>query len=50
MMKTIEELEGELREIEQIKNSQINELKSQYQIELQTMKRQNVGSHEIYEQ
>lgn len=50
MLKTIEELEGELREIEQIKNSQINELKSQYQIELQTMKRQNVGSHEIYEQ
>lgn len=46
----LEQLEGELREIEQVKNAQISELKTQFQLELQTVKRQTVGSHEIYEQ
>ena len=49
-MNEIDQLEAELKEIEHIKNSQINELKSQYQIELQAVKRQTVGSQDIYEQ
>jgi hypothetical protein len=43
-------LENELREIEQVKNAQINEMKSQYQIEIQTFKRQNSSSQDVYEQ
>jgi hypothetical protein len=36
--------------VEHIKNQQINELKSQYQIELQALKRQGTSSQDIYEQ
>ena len=40
----------ELKEIEHIKNNQINELKSQFQVEIQTVKRQTSSSHDVYEQ
>lgn len=36
--------------MEHVKNAQLNELKSQYQLELQTFKRQNTSSQDVYEQ
>lgn len=43
-------MENELKEVEHLKNAQLNELKSQYQLELQTFKRQNTSSQDVYEQ
>ncbi len=43
-------MESELKESEHTKNAMVNELKSQYQIELQSFKRQNTSSQDIYEQ
>ena len=46
----MEVLETELKELEQVKNAQINELKSQFQVELQTSKRQSTSTQDVYEQ
>ena len=50
LLAELDQLEGELKEVEHIKNAQLNELKSQYQLELQTFKRQNTSSQEFYDQ
>jgi len=50
LLTEIDNLEHELKEIEHIKNNQINELKSQFQVEIQTVKRQTSSSHDVYEQ
>jgi acyl transferase domain-containing protein len=46
----LDQMESELKEVEHLKNAQLNELKSQYQLELQTFKRQNTSSQDVYEQ
>jgi hypothetical protein len=50
LLKEIDHLEGELNEVERIKNSQIQELKSQFQLEVQGIKRQSQSTQEVYEQ
>ena len=50
LLAELDAVEGELREVEHIKNTQINELKTQVQIEVQTLKRQTAASQEVYEQ
>lgn len=50
LLAELDQLEGELKEVEHLKNAQLNELKSQYQLELQTFKRQNTSSQDVYEQ
>ena len=47
-MTEIDTLEHELKDIEHIKNNQINEIKSQFQVELQGIKRQSTSSNEVY--
>lgn len=42
-------MEAELKEVEHIKNAQINELKAQHQLEQQTHKRQGDASRDLYE-
>ena len=37
-------------ELEQTKNAQINEIKAQNQLEIQTLKRQNSSAHDLFEQ
>jgi hypothetical protein len=39
-----------LKDIEHIKNAQLNEAKTQYQLEIQAIKRQTVSTQEIYDQ
>lgn len=41
-------MDAELKEVEHIKNTQINELKSQFQVEVQTLKRQTAASQDMY--
>ena len=50
LLTEIDNLEHELKDIEHIKNAQINEIKSQYQAEVQAVKRQTSSSHDVYEQ
>ena len=50
LLNELAQLETELKEVEHIKNNQINELKQQFQIEVQAVKRQSGASYEIYEQ
>lgn len=50
LVNEIEILQADLREAEASKNNQIMELKSQYQLEIQSIKRQNSSAQEIYEQ
>lgn len=50
LIKEIDNLEGELNEVERIKNSQIQELKAQFQLEIQGVKRQSQSTQEVYEQ
>ena len=50
LLTEIDNLEHELKDIEHIKNAQINEIKSQYQAEVQAIKRQTSSSHDVYEQ
>lgn len=46
----IEHLRSELQEVERARAMQINEIKAQHQLDLQSMKRQNVSGQEVYEQ
>lgn len=48
LISELEHLATELHEMENLKNAQINELKSQAQIDLQNLKRQQSSSEEIY--
>ena len=48
LLTEIDNLEHELKDIEHIKNAQINEIKSQYQAEIQAVKRQTSSSHDVY--
>lgn len=43
-------MEHELKEVEHHKNAQLNELKSQFQLEIQTVKRQTSSTTDVYEQ
>ena len=50
LLAEIDSLENELKDVEHMKNAQINELKSQFQVEIQSIKRQSSSSTDVYEQ
>lgn len=50
LLNEIEHLKCQLQEVEKIRNMQIGEIKSQHQIQIQSIKRQSSTSHEVYEQ
>lgn len=50
LLSEIDNLEHELKEVEHLKNAQINEVKSQFQLEVQTIKRQTSSTQDVYEQ
>lgn len=50
LLTEIDHLRSELQEVERARAMQINEIKTQHQLDLQSMKRQNVSGQEVYEQ
>lgn len=50
LLNEIENLHAELSELENVKNLQINEVRTQCQVELQNIKRQHGNSLDVYEQ
>ena len=50
LLTEIDNLEHELKQVQHLKNTQINELKSQFQVELQAVKRQTSSTNDVYEQ
>jgi hypothetical protein len=50
LLTEIDHLRSELQEVERARAMQINEIKAQHQLDLQSMKRQNVSGQEVYEQ
>lgn len=48
MITEIDHLRSELQEVERARAMQINEIKAQHQLDLQSMKRQNVSGQEVY--
>lgn len=50
LISEIEHLRSELQEVDRARALQIGEIKAQYQLELQTIKRQNTTGQEVYEQ
>ena len=50
LINEIEHLRSELHEVEHSRSITINDIKSQHQVELQALKRQNHTSQDVYEQ
>lgn len=50
MLRELEQLSDRLSEEEALKNAQVNEMRGQYQQELQSLRRQAQNSENTYEQ